>query len=69
MWNLKCGTKKAICKTETDMENWLVVAKGEEVGGGMEWEVGVGRCELLYTEGISNKVLLCSPENYIQYKP
>ena len=46
-----------------------MVAKGEEVGGGMEWEVGVGRCELLYTEGISNKVLLCSTENYIQYKP
>ena len=33
--------------------------------GGMEWEVGVGRCELLYTQWI-NKVQLYSTENYIQ---
>ena len=44
-----------------------MVAKGKGVGGGMEWEVGVSRCELLYTECINNKVLLYSPENYIQY--
>ena len=34
--------------------------------GGMEWEVGVSRCKLLYTEWI-NKVLLYSTGNYIQY--
>ena len=44
-----------------------MAAKGEGVGGGMEWEVGVSRCELLYTEWINNKVLLYSTENYIQY--
>ena len=49
-----------------DIENTFVVAKGEGVGGGMEWEVGVSRCKLLYTEWI-NKVLLYSTENYIQY--
>ena len=32
----------------------------------MEWEVGVSRCKLLYTEWM-NKVLLYSTENYIQY--
>ena len=30
------------------MENRLVVAKGERVGGRMEWEVGISRCKLLY---------------------
>ena len=43
-----------------------MVAKGEGVGGGVEWEFGVSRCELLYT-GWINKVLLCSTGNYIQY--
>ena len=33
----------------------------------MEWETGVSRCKLLYTEWIYNKVLLCSTEKYIQY--
>ena len=40
---------------------------GEGVGGGMEREVGVSRCKLLYMERINNKVLLYSTENYIQY--
>ena len=44
-----------------------MVAKEEEgVVRGMTWEVGVSTCKLLYTEGINNKVLLCSTENYIQ---
>ena len=46
--------------------NRLVVAKGEGVGGWMEWEVGVSRCKLLYIEWI-HKVLLYSTGNYIQY--
>ena len=45
----------------------MVVAKGEEVGGGMEWEVEISSCKLLYIEWINNKVLLYSTENYIQY--
>ena len=44
-----------------------MVTKGEGVGGGMEWEVGVSRCKLLYIEWINNKVLLYSTGNYIQY--
>ena len=42
---------------------------GCEEGGakiGMEWEVGVSRCKLLYMEGINNKILLYITENYIQ---
>ena len=48
------------------IEKRLMVAKGEGVRGGMEWGIGVSRCELLYIEWI-NKVLLYSTENYIQY--
>ena len=44
-----------------------MVAKGEGVGGGMEWEVEVSRCKLLYIEWINNKVLLYNTGNYIQY--
>ena len=44
-----------------------MVAKGEKFEGGMEWEVGISRCKLLYIEWIHNKVLLYSTENCIQY--
>ena len=70
MWNLKYDTNEPIYETETtlmDIENRLVVAKGEGVGGGMEWEVAVSRCKLLYTGWINNKVLLYSAKNCIQY--
>ena len=50
-----------------DIENRLVVTKGEGVGGGMEWEAGVSRCKLLYIDWIHNKVLLYSTGNSIQY--
>ena len=44
-----------------------MVAKGEGVGGGKDWEFGVSRCELLYIGWISKKVLLYNTGNYIQY--
>ena len=50
-----------------DIENRLVVAKGEGVGRGMEWEFGISRCKLLYIDWINNKVLLYSTENYVQH--
>ena len=39
-----------------NIENRLVVAKEERVMGGMDWEVGVSRCKLLYVGWINNKV-------------
>ena len=39
----------------------------EQGGGGLDWEFGISRCKLLYTEWINNKVLLYSTGNYIQY--
>ena len=50
-----------------DIENRLVVAKGDRGGGGMECEIGVSRCKLLYIEWINKNVLLYSTENCIQY--
>ena len=44
-----------------------MVAKGEEGGGGVDWEFGISGCKLLYTAWINNKVLLYSTGNYIQY--
>ena len=44
-----------------------MVDKGEGVMGGLEWEVGVSRCRLLYVEWISSKVLLYGTENCVQY--
>ena len=41
--------------------------QGEGVGAGMEWEVGVSRCKLLFIEWINNKVLLYSTGNCTQY--
>ena len=68
MWNLSYDTNEPIYETEMESQTWrLVVAKGEGLGEGMEWEVEVSRCELLCLERINNKVLLYSTENYIQY--
>ena len=55
---------------QTAIENRLVVAKGEGVGGGregVEWEIRVSRCKLLHIEWINTKLLLYSTRNYIQY--
>ena len=48
MWNLKCGTNELIYRTEkdSDMENRLVVAKGE--GWGEGWTEGLGLVEANY---------------------
>ena len=54
----------------TDIENRLVVAKGEAGGGRMNWECGISRGKLVYIGCINNKVLkvlLYSTGNYIQY--
>ena len=69
MWNLKYETNELIYEIETDSQTqrtdlWLPRGWG---GGGMDWEFGISRCKLLYTEWIDNKVLLYSTGNYIQY--
>ena len=68
MQNPKCGTNEPIYKTEadSDIENRLMVAKGEVGGSGMDWEFEVSRCKLLHLEWIDNKVLLYSTGKQIQ---
>ena len=36
-------------------------------GGGMGWDLSIGRCKLLCREWINNKVLLYRTGSYIQY--
>ena len=54
-------------KQITDIENRLVVAKGEGSQGGRDWESGVSRYKLLSIGWINNKVLLWNTRTSIQY--
>ena len=62
MWNLKYDTNELIYETETDSQTqrtdlWL--PRGWGGGGeGMDWELGVSRCKLLYREWTNHKVIL-----------
>ena len=44
----------------TDIENELVVAKGEGAWEGKDWEFGISRGKLLYIGRINSKVLTYS---------
>ena len=50
-----------------DIENRLMVAKGEERKVGKGWEFGISRGKLLYIGWINNKLLLWSTGNNTQY--
>ena len=66
MWNLKYNTINLSIK-EKQMHRYrehtsLPQARGD--GGGIDWEFGVNRCELLYVGWINNKILLQHRELY-----
>ena len=69
--NTNFKKKHAVWPTHTKklfiIESRLVVAKVDGVGRGMEWEVEVNICKLLYIEWINTKILLYSMGNYIHY--
>ena len=70
MWNLKIQYKSTYLQNKTrltDIENRLVVAKGEGGKGGKEWEFRISRGKLLYIGWINKKVILYSTGNHIQY--
>ena len=54
-------------KQTQNFETKLMVIKGETLGGGMDWEVGIDIYTLLHTKLLSNKDLLYSWGKYIQY--
>lgn len=63
MWNFKCGTNEPMDKTEADVENRRVVAKG--MGGkGMAGRLGL--VDAKHLEWISDEVLLYSTGSCIQ---
>ena len=45
----------------------LVVAKGDHGGGGLDWEFGISRGQVLYIDWVSNTAQLYSTGNHIQY--
>ena len=66
----KYGTNEPIYETETESQTWrayLWLPRWTGGGGGMDRELGVSRCKLLYIGWITNKDLLYNTENYIQY--
>ena len=67
MWNLKHNTKKYIYETKQTYREQTCHCQG---GGGWrmeDWEFGISRCKLVYTECIMNKDLPYSSGKYIQY--
>ena len=53
--NLPMKQKQIHRNRFTDPENRLLVSKKERIREGTEWEAGVSRCKLLYTEWINNR--------------
>ena len=51
----------------TDLENKLMVTRGEGLGGGIVREFGIDMYTLLYLKWIINKDLLYSTGNSAQY--
>ena len=60
---MNLSTKKKL--THGHREQICVCQEGGEASG-MDGEFGVSRCKLLHLEWISNEILLCITENYIQ---
>ena len=54
-------------KQSHDVENKLTVTRGWGGGGGINWETGIDIHTLLYINQITNKDLLYSTGNSIQY--
>ena len=58
MWNLNKGYKRTYLQNRnrvTDVENKLIVTKGEIGGGGINWEMGTDIYTLLYIREITNR--------------
>ena len=68
IWYLKCDRNELIYKTErlTVTQNKLQLPKGEGRGG-INQELVINICTLLYMKEINIKDILYSTGNYIQY--
>ena len=67
IWNIKNSANKLLQNRNrlTDMENKLMVTKGERNGGGINEGFGISRFKLFYIQQVNNKLLLYSMENHI----
>ena len=56
-----------LCTKQKQTHRHRVVARRDQLWGRVDWEFGISRYKLLYTEWINNKILLYSIGNHIQY--
>ena len=71
MWNLKKWYQWTYLQNRnrhTDIENKLMVIKGERLGGGINWEFGIEMYTLICIKWITNKNLLYKKINRIKFK-
>ena len=69
MWNLKLDTKNLSMKQKQTHRHGEQTCGCQAEGKATEgWESGISRCKLSHVEWISNKALLYSTGNYIQYR-
>ena len=66
-WTLKQDTDKLSYETDSWEQTGGWQRVGEAGGGGKDWEFEISRRKLVYTEWITDKVLLYSTGNYTQY--
>ena len=67
MWTLKQDTNELSYQTDSGEQTCGCQRVGGAGGGGKDWEFEISSHKLVYTEWITDKVLLCSTGNYIQY--
>ena len=68
IWNIMYGTNESFHRKKKklmDLENRLVVGKGEEEGLGWTGSFGLIKHKLFHLEWISNEIVLYSTANYI----
>ena len=68
MWNLKQDTNALSYERLTRTDLWFPKGgRRQQVGGGKVWEFEISRCKLVYTEWITDVVLLYSTGSHIQH--
>ena len=71
MWNLKKSSKGTYLQNGnilTDTENKLIITIRRRGGRGINYEVGINRCTLLYIKYINNKDLMYKAETVLPTK-
>ena len=66
MWNLKCRVSEHLWNRFRPSDQTCGCQGGERRGSRMDWDLGAGRCKLLYIKWVYNQAVWYSTGNYIQ---